>query len=41
VVAFGGVIPLAGLANLFAFSYSFKVLWEVVATPLTYAVVNS
>ncbi len=40
LIAFGGSIPLLGLANLFAFSYSFKVLWEVLATPFTYAVVN-
>ena len=40
VIAFGGSMPWSGVANLFGFSYSFKVLWEVLATPFTYAVVN-
>lgn len=40
VVAFAGSLPWSGIANLFGFSYSFKVMWEVLATPFTYAVVN-
>jgi uncharacterized integral membrane protein (TIGR00697 family) len=39
-VAFAGTIPLPLLLNISGSIYLFKVLYEVVATPLTYAAVN-
>lgn len=39
-IGFYGTIPLAGLWVLLWSSYLFKVLYEVVLTPATYAVVN-
>jgi hypothetical protein len=40
LVAFGGVLPASVLFTTVWSSYLFKVLFEVVATPLTYLVVN-
>jgi uncharacterized integral membrane protein (TIGR00697 family) len=40
IVAFSITTPWMTLARLFASSYGFKVAWEVLATPLTYAVVG-
>jgi len=40
LIAFTGVLPLAGVFNLMVTIYVFKVLFEVVATPLTYKTVN-
>lgn len=39
-LAFWGVIPFAGLVRLFLSHWWFKVLYEAVATPLTYLVAN-
>jgi len=39
-VAFYGVVPLTVLANIAGSIYLLKVLYEVLATPLTYAVVG-
>lgn len=39
-VAFGGVLPLAALWTIIWSGYLFKVGYEVVATPVTYAVVR-
>lgn len=39
-IAFAGTIPNAGLVTLIWSSYVFKVLYEVLATPLTYLVIN-
>ena len=40
VVAFGGVLPLRVIASLIFSGYLFKVVYEVLATPATYAIVN-
>jgi queuosine precursor transporter len=39
-IAFWGIIPLAGLASAIVTQWLFKVAYEVLATPLTYAVVG-
>jgi uncharacterized integral membrane protein (TIGR00697 family) len=39
-VAFSFTNPWSTLAKWFAFGYTFKVAWEVLATPLTYLVVG-
>lgn len=39
-IAFAGVIPLDGLANAIVTQWLFKVGYETLATPLTYAVVT-
>jgi uncharacterized integral membrane protein (TIGR00697 family) len=41
VIAFWGTIPLLGLMTVIWSSYVFKVVYEVVATPLTYWIVNT
>lgn len=40
LIAFGGTLPLAALATIAASGYILKVAYEVVATPLTYAIVR-
>lgn len=40
VIAFGGTLPALSIANLIISGYLGKVLYEVLATPLTYAIVN-
>jgi hypothetical protein len=40
LIAFGGTLSLSLIANLIVSGYLGKVIYEVVATPLTYAVVN-
>jgi hypothetical protein len=40
VLAFAGTVPAAAIGKLVVSSYLGKVLYEVVATPFTYAVVN-
>lgn len=40
VVAFAGVIPWSVIVTLVGSIYLFKVLYEVVVTPLTYVIVN-
>jgi uncharacterized integral membrane protein (TIGR00697 family) len=40
LVAFGGTMPFATILTLIGSGYLFKVVYEVVATPLTYAIVN-
>lgn len=39
-IAFAGLIPSAGLFTLIGSSYLMKVAYEVIATPITYSVVN-
>ena len=39
-IAFGGTIPMATLGELMVSSYVWKVVYEALATPMTYAVVN-
>lgn len=39
-VAFGGIIPWSVIATLVGSIYLFKVIYEIVATPLTYYIVN-
>ena len=39
-IAFGGTIPIETLGQLMVSSYVWKVVYEVLATPLTYLVVN-
>lgn len=39
-VAFVGVIPADGLVNAIVTQWLFKVAYEIIATPLTYAIVN-
>jgi queuosine precursor transporter len=39
-IAFWGIIPAAGLASAIVTQWLFKVAYEVLATPLTYAVVG-
>lgn len=40
LIGFWGVLPPAGLVDLILFGFTFKVLYETLATPVTYAVVN-
>lgn len=40
IVAFGGQLPAATIASLIFSGYFFKVVYEVLATPATYLVVN-
>ncbi len=40
-VAFGGILPPAALGQAILSQWSFKVLYEALATPITYAVVNA
>ncbi len=40
LIAFAGTIPVSGLLLLIVSGYLFKVLYEVIVTPLTYVVVN-
>jgi uncharacterized integral membrane protein (TIGR00697 family) len=40
VLAFAGTVPASAIAKLVVSSYLGKVLYEVLATPMTYAVVN-
>jgi len=39
-IAFGGRAPLSTIGSLIVFSYAFKVIYEVLATPITYLIVN-
>lgn len=39
-LTFGGTIPLSTMLNMIATGYSLKVAYEVLATPVTYIVVN-
>lgn len=41
VIAFGGSLSPSLIANLIGSGYAVKVVYEVLATPLTYAVVNA
>jgi uncharacterized integral membrane protein (TIGR00697 family) len=41
VLAFGGTLPVATIATLIVSGYGGKVLYEVLATPVTYLVVNT
>jgi uncharacterized integral membrane protein (TIGR00697 family) len=40
ILAFGGSLSAGLIANLIVSGYAFKVIYEVLATPLTYAIVN-
>lgn len=40
IVAFGGSLSMATIINLILSGYLFKVVYEVLATPLTYAIVG-
>jgi hypothetical protein len=40
-LAFAGTIPLAGLASAIITQWIFKSVYEVLATPFTYWMVNS
>ncbi len=40
VIAFGGIVPLSALFTIIWSGYLFKVLFEILATPITYKVVN-
>src|SRR5215469_1535780 len=40
VLTFVGVVPLATIGNMIVTSYSLKVAYEILATPLTYLVIN-
>jgi uncharacterized integral membrane protein (TIGR00697 family) len=40
ILIFGGSVSLGTIANLIGSGYLFKVTYEVLATPMTYAVVN-
>ncbi len=40
LIGFWGVLPPAGLWDLIQFGFVFKVVYEALATPLTYAIVN-
>jgi len=40
IVAFGGTLPIVTIVSLILSGYVFKVVYEVVATPVTYAIVN-
>jgi len=39
-IAFSGQVPTSELLRLIAAAYVFKVVYEVVATPVTYAIVG-
>jgi uncharacterized integral membrane protein (TIGR00697 family) len=39
-IAFLGVLPLAVVLNIMATIYVFKVLYEIIATPLTYKIIH-
>jgi len=39
-IVFWGVLPLSGILSIIRFGFIFKVLYETLATPLTYAVVS-
>jgi uncharacterized integral membrane protein (TIGR00697 family) len=39
-LAFAGTIPFGALLTLIGSGYLFKVVYEIIATPLTYAIVN-
>jgi len=41
ILAFGGNAPVKTIFNLIVSGYLFKVIYEVVATPITYLIVNS
>jgi uncharacterized integral membrane protein (TIGR00697 family) len=41
ILTFGGTVPVAILANMIATGYALKVGYEVLATPVTYAVINA
>jgi uncharacterized integral membrane protein (TIGR00697 family) len=40
ILIFGGSVSLGTIANLIGSGYLFKVTYEILATPMTYAVVN-
>ena len=40
LLAFGGTLEASTIASLIFWGYSFKVIYEVVMTPLTYLIVN-
>ena len=40
LVAFGGTVPFVTLMTLAGSAYLFKVVYEIVATPMTYSIVN-
>ena len=40
LIAFGGLIPLNNLLPMIAVSYLIKVAYEILATPITYLIVN-
>jgi len=40
ILAFGGSLSVGLIANLIVSGYAFKVVYEVLATPLTYTIVN-
>ena len=40
LLAFAGTVPIGAIGKLIVSSYLGKVLYEVLATPMTYAVVN-
>jgi uncharacterized integral membrane protein (TIGR00697 family) len=40
-IAFAGIIPGAGLLNAILSQWTFKVIYETLATPLTYLIVNT
>jgi uncharacterized PurR-regulated membrane protein YhhQ (DUF165 family) len=39
-LTFGGIYPIRVLLNIIATGYALKVGYEVIATPLTYLVIN-
>jgi uncharacterized integral membrane protein (TIGR00697 family) len=41
VLTFAGTVPVGTLANMIATGYALKVGYEVLATPLTYVVINA
>ncbi len=41
ILTFAGTVPVGTLANMIATSYALKVGYEVLATPLTYVVINA
>ena len=41
ILTFAGTVPIGTLANMIATGYTFKVGYEVLATPLTYVVINA
>jgi uncharacterized integral membrane protein (TIGR00697 family) len=41
ILTFAGTVPVATLANMIATGYALKVGYEVLATPLTYIVINA